>query len=368
MDYFLRGAAAAVGERGGEPLRRHHRSGLPPAEDRAGERLSPRLSRRSPASAAAIPCCPSSAWCPLAAMGRDARAFLHDAAARWRRLAVPRRQPADNPGVALGLAIGVLADGGRDKLTLIASRSIAPFGAWVEQLVAESTGKNGSGVIPIADEPLGEPADYGNDRLFVYLRDSAHPDPAQDARRRALEEAGHPVVRIGGGFAATPGAGILPFRDGDRRGRRGPRHQPFDQPDVEASKIATRAMTDAFEKRLAAAEPPVFEDNGIALYTDARNARRAAASWRGIDARRAGSRRTSRGPPAAIILRCSPISTPTTRSCEPCKILRAAYATASVSRPACNSGRASCTRPARPIKAGRIAACFFRLRRSRPPI
>jgi transaldolase/glucose-6-phosphate isomerase len=209
---------------------------------------------------------------PLAATGQDAGAFLRDARAMAQACG-PASDPADNPGVALGIVMGVLANAGRDKLTLIASRSIAPFGAWVEQLVAESTGKNGRGIIPIADEPLGDPSVYGADRLFVYVRDTSHPEPAQDKVVHALEDAGHPIVRIAvpspHGLAqeffrfevATAVAGAILGIN------------PFDQPDVEASKIATRAMTEAFEKTGALpAGPPVFAARGVALHTDPQNA------------------------------------------------------------------------------------------------
>ena len=191
--------------------------------------------------------------------------------------------------------MGVLANAGRDKLTLIASRSIAPFGAWVEQLVAESTGKNGRGIIPIADEPLGDPSVYGADRLFVYVRDTSHPEPAQDKVVHALEDAGHPIVRIAvpspHGLAqeffrfevATAVAGAILGIN------------PFDQPDVEASKIATRAMTEAFEKTGALpGEPPVFAERG-SLSTPMHRMRTACASSVPDRAWKAGSRRISRG-------------------------------------------------------------------------
>ena len=160
----------------------------------------------------------------------------------------PEVPAAENPGVALGLAIGVLARRGRDKLTIIASPSIAAFGAWVEQLVAESTGKNGRGVIPIAGEPLGDPAVYDAHRLFVYLRDAARPDPAQDHAVAALERAGHPVVRIGVASPQLLAQEFFRFEIATAVAGAILGINPFDQPDVEASKIATRAMTDAFEK------------------------------------------------------------------------------------------------------------------------
>ena len=133
---------------------------------------------------------------PLAAIGHDVRAFLETAGVMARACG-PQTPPAENPGVALGLTIGVLAGGGRDKLTLIASPSIAPFGAWVEQLVAESTGKNGHGVIPIADEPLGDTSVYGSGsavRLSARRRDI--PIRRRIKRATRCNVPGHPVVRI----------------------------------------------------------------------------------------------------------------------------------------------------------------------------
>ncbi len=209
---------------------------------------------------------------PLAAAGHDPRAFL--AAARIMAQACgPEVPDAENPAVALGLAIGVLARRGRDKLTIIASPSIAAFGAWAEQLLAELTGKNGKGVIPIAGEPLGDPAVYDAHRLFVFLRDAAHPDAAQDHAVDALERAGHPVVRIGVGSPQLLAQEFFRFEIATAVAGAVLGINPFDQPDVEASKIATRQMTDAFEKTGSLpSEPPVFEEHGIALYTDKHNA------------------------------------------------------------------------------------------------
>ena len=107
-----------------------------------------------------------------------------------------------NPGVMLGLIIGTAAKLGRDKITLITSPGIADLGAWLEQLIAESTGKLGKGIIPVDREDLGAPEVYGNsnsnsnDRIFAYVRLESAPDAAQDAKVAALEKAGHPVVRI----------------------------------------------------------------------------------------------------------------------------------------------------------------------------
>ena len=162
---------------------------------------------------------------------------------------------------------------GRDKLTLVASPSIADFGAWAEQLIAESTGKNGKGVIPIDAEPLGEPGGYDAHRLFVYLRDGAHPDAAQDAAAAALERAGQPLVRIDLASAEFLAQEFFRFEIATAVAGAVIGINPFDQPNVEASKVAMRAMTDAFEQTGSLpAATPVFEENGIALYTDARNA------------------------------------------------------------------------------------------------
>jgi transaldolase/glucose-6-phosphate isomerase len=210
---------------------------------------------------------------PLAVAGHDVGRFL--AAARaMARACGPEVPPGENPGVRLGLTVGVLARGGRDKVTLIASPSIAGFGAWAEQLLAESTGKQGRGLIPVDGEPLGDASAYGDDRLFVYVRDATHAEAGQDGAVAALLRAGHPVVRIdltGAEFLgqeffrwemATAVAGAVIGID------------PFDQPDVEASKVATRELTEAYEKRGALPdERPVFRQNGIALFTDEGNAR-----------------------------------------------------------------------------------------------
>src|SRR2546426_1033783 len=102
----------------------------------------------------------------------------------------------NNPGAVLGVILGVLATHGRDKVTLVASPAIYDLGAWLEQLLAESTGKDGKGLIPVDREPLGPPAVYGADRLFVYLRLAFASDARQDEAVRALEHAGQPVVRI----------------------------------------------------------------------------------------------------------------------------------------------------------------------------
>jgi transaldolase/glucose-6-phosphate isomerase len=209
---------------------------------------------------------------PAAAMGLDVKRLL-ETARQMERACGPDVPPAENPGVQLGVAIGVAATRfGRDKVTIIASPGIADLGAWLEQLLAESTGKRGRGLIPLAEEPLTTPERYGSDRFFAYLELEGQADPSQRQAMEALERAGHPVARIsvkdiwhiGPEFfrweIATAVAGAIIGID------------PFDQPDVEASKLKTSALTEEHERshRLPE-EAPVFRENGLALYADPRN-------------------------------------------------------------------------------------------------
>jgi len=221
---------------------------------------------------------------PAAAMGLDLERLLEPAADMAARCgaAVPA---AENPGVALGTVMGVLGREGRDKVTIVASPRLGPLGAWLEQLLAESTGKAGRGLIPVDREPLGLPEVYGADRLFVYLRLESEPDPAQDRATAALAAAGQPLVRlpvaepyrIGAEFFrwefATAVAGALLGIN------------PFDQPDVEASKEATRTLTAEYERtgRLPA-EAALVEADGIRVFADPRN----AAALAGADPTLAG--------------------------------------------------------------------------------
>lgn len=209
---------------------------------------------------------------PSAIMGADLRKFL-DGAEEMVHSCASCVPVEDNPGVVLGTVMGVAARNGRDKLTLITSPGIWDLGAWLEQLVAESTGKQGKGIIPVDREAVGSPGLYGTDRLFVYLRLESAPDPAQDAAMTQLEQAGQPVVRIN--LADTYALGAEFFRWEIATAVAGAiiGINPFDQPDVEASKLATRRLTAEYEKTGSLpAEEPIFQGNGIRLYTDERNA------------------------------------------------------------------------------------------------
>ena len=209
---------------------------------------------------------------PAAIVGVDALRFLDRA--DEMAIACSSCLPAeDNPGVVLGTILGVLAKNGRDKVTLITSPGIYNFGAWLEQLLAESTGKEGNGLIPVDRELLGPPEVYGDDRLFTYIRLESKPDPSQDAAVEALERAGQPVVRI---CVADPYDlsqeffrwEIATAVAGSIMGI-----NPFNQPDVEASKVATRKLTAEYEKTGSLPpEDPILEDSGIKLFTDEKNA------------------------------------------------------------------------------------------------
>jgi len=206
---------------------------------------------------------------PAAAAGIDVRAFL-DAAAAMVRACGADVPPAENPGVQLGLALGVAAKHGRDKVTLSASKGVADFGAWAEQLIAESTGKNGKALIPLADEPLAAPPLYGSDRIFVDLKLKG--DSTRDAALTALEQAGHPVVRIDVTDASHVGQEFFRFEIATAVAGAVIGINPFDQPDVEAAKVKARELTGAYEKSSSLpAEQPVKSASGVAIYTDAKN-------------------------------------------------------------------------------------------------
>jgi transaldolase / glucose-6-phosphate isomerase len=177
-----------------------------------------------------------------------------------------------NPGVMLGIILGTAATEGRDKLTLITSPAIYDVGAWLEQLLAESTGKQGKGIIPVDREHLGAPEIYGNDRVFVYLRFEPAPDHDQDVKVAALEKAGQPVVRIA--IKDTYDLGQEFFRWEIATAVAGAiiGINAFNQPDVEASKVETRKLTSEYEKTGSLpAEKPLYEQNGIKLFADPNN-------------------------------------------------------------------------------------------------
>ncbi len=209
---------------------------------------------------------------PAATAGIDVRALIKHTLAMVRSCG-PDVPPHENPGVQLGLAMGLAGLEGRDKVTIASSRKIADFGAWAEQLIAESTGKEGKGLVPIDGEPLGEPALYGNDRFFIDIRTEGENDAAHDDKLAALEKAGHPVVRIVMKSIDHIGQEFFRFEMATAVAGSVLGINPFNQPDVEDAKIKTRELTAAFEKSgHLPAETPVVSTAEADLYTDDNNA------------------------------------------------------------------------------------------------
>ena len=212
---------------------------------------------------------------PAAVIGLDLPAFLHSAALMVRSCAAGT-PPSANPGVQLGALLGAAAKAGRDKLTILTSPGLADAGAWLEQLIAESTGKQGHGIIPVDGEALGAPSVYGDDRVFAYLRLASEPSLDLSAL------SAHPVITLTltdtmqlgqlfyvWEFATAVAGSVIGIN-------------PFDQPDVEASKIETRKLTDAVAAtgRLPDEKPFLTED-GLSLFADAAN--RQALQANGLD-------------------------------------------------------------------------------------
>lgn len=208
---------------------------------------------------------------PAAASGVDVARFLE----RTNAMVVAcgaDKSAKNNPGVILGAILGAAHIHGRDKLTIIASPGIHDLGAWLEQLIAESTGKNGKGIIPVDREPPAPAESYGDDRVFVYLRLESAADPSQDGLVAALEAAGQLVVSIKIGDVYDLGQEFFRWEIATAVAGSIIGINPFDQPDVEASKIATRKLTDEYEQSGSLpAETPFFEADGIKLFADQKN-------------------------------------------------------------------------------------------------
>ncbi len=209
---------------------------------------------------------------PAAAMGLDVPNFL-DRAEEMVHACAACVKTEDNPGVALGVVMGVSAKHGRDKVTIIPSPGIYDLGAWLEQLLAESSGKEGKGVIPVDREPLLSPDNYSNDRVFAYLRLETGPDAGQDKAVEALEKAGHPVVRIAVKDIYDLGQEFFRWEIAIATAGSVIGINAFNQPDVEASKIETRKLTAEYEEKgKLPDEQPILEEAGVKLFTDPKNA------------------------------------------------------------------------------------------------
>ncbi|HWW16025.1 MAG TPA: bifunctional transaldolase/phosoglucose isomerase [Candidatus Dormibacteraeota bacterium] len=209
---------------------------------------------------------------PAAAIGVDTKKFL-DRTQEMVRACGPAAPVEENPGAVLGIILGTAARSGRDKVTIITSPDISDLGAWLEQLLAESTGKIGKGIIPVDREELAAPEVYGNDRLFAYIHTEHAIDVKQDAKVVALEQAGHAVLRIAMADIYDLGAEFFRWEIATAVAGSIIGINAFNQPDVEASKIATKNLTSEYEKTGSLpAEKPVVTDGGIELFTDEKNA------------------------------------------------------------------------------------------------
>ena len=209
---------------------------------------------------------------PAAAAGIDLRTLLGHTLTMVRSCG-PDVPPQENPGVQLGLAMGLAGLEGRDKVTILSSAKIADFGAWAEQLIAESTGKDGKGLIPIDGETLGDVTLYGKDRFFIDLRTESESDATHEDKLSALEKAGHPVVRIVVKSIDHIGQEFFRFEMAVAVAGSVLGIDPFNQPDVEAAKIKTRELTAAFEKTGSLPiEHPVISTDAADIYTDDKNA------------------------------------------------------------------------------------------------
>jgi transaldolase/glucose-6-phosphate isomerase len=204
---------------------------------------------------------------PAALAGVNIEAMLHQAQVAEQNCQ-QYESPQSNSGLWLGCVTGELAQQGRDKLTFAVSDPISSFGLWVEQLVAESTGKEGRGILPVAGEPLGDPDVYGDDRVFAYLRNEDEPDEDMDAKIEALGRAGHPTATLSFSGGAGDLGRIFFFAEfatavsGWALGI-----NPFDQPNVQEAKdntarILKEGLPDeepgSLDDLLAKASPPKY--------------------------------------------------------------------------------------------------------------
>jgi transaldolase/glucose-6-phosphate isomerase len=203
---------------------------------------------------------------PAAVMGIDVPAF-YEATQAMVYACANDAPPAANPGVRLGAILGEAALAGRNKLTIVPSAGLAPFGAWLEQLVAESTGKEGKGIVPVDLEPLGSPEVYGTDRVFARLHLAGDADAEMERKLKALADAGHPVVSISVAKPELIGQEFFRWEIATAVAGAVIGINPFDQPDVEDAKIATRKLVDAYETSGALdPEAPLFQDEKIAIF------------------------------------------------------------------------------------------------------
>lgn len=206
---------------------------------------------------------------PAALMGIDLKVFLDHAEKMAERC---KLSASENPGVILGLLLGLLAKSGKDKVTLVSASKIWDFGAWLEQLIAESTGKDGVGIIPVDLEPLSSPDTYGDDRVFVQVRLTDDPTPDIDAKLKVLTEAGHPVVHIDAQNEMALGAEFFRWEIATAVAGSVLGIHPFNQPNVQESKDFTAKLTSAYEETGALPKQiPALNADGMSFFVDENN-------------------------------------------------------------------------------------------------
>ncbi len=218
---------------------------------------------------------------PSGLMGINVKEFL-SYADKMAEACSPTVAPNDNPGLLLGIILGICAKRGKDKVTLIASPDIQALGAWLEQLLAESTGKLGKGLIPIDQEPVGDPASYGKDRVFVYIRLDDFPDQAQDKEVQVLEQAGEVVIRLNLPNKTQLAGELFRWEMATAVAGSIIGINPFNQPDVEGSKKLAYKIVTEYEKTHKIAKPNLLFSKGeLQLFTDEKNAQEITENMKG---------------------------------------------------------------------------------------
>ncbi|HBP88816.1 MAG TPA: transaldolase [Nitrospiraceae bacterium] len=209
---------------------------------------------------------------PAALMGVNIEHFLYRAE-RMRHSCGASVPPQDNPGVILGTVLGLCAKAGKDKLTIVTSPALWDLGAWLEQLVAESTGKEGKGIIPVDGESLGGQEVYGQDRVFAYIRYEQGIDATQEAKMKTLEQAGHPVIRINVADLINLGEQFFLWEMATAVAGALLEINAFDQPNVQESKDYTKKYLEAFTRAGTLPDStPLLSDGDVTVYTDEQNA------------------------------------------------------------------------------------------------
>ena len=207
---------------------------------------------------------------PATAMGLDSVDFLTRSMEMVH--ACKSHLPNENPGTVLGTILGVCHKNGRDKLTIFTSPELYDVGAWLEQLIAESTGKHGVSIIPVDREEIQNAESYGNDRIFVYLTLYGSENSELDRKITEIEKIGQPVIRITLQDKENLGQEFFRWEFATAVAGAIMEINPFDQPDVEAAKIEAKKITSAYEETgKLPDENAFFEENGLKLFTDERN-------------------------------------------------------------------------------------------------